>query len=858
VGYNGSGELGVGTTINQPVPVQVLPDGVQTVTASFGNSLILKTDGSLWGMGDNNYGQLGNGTTNYLSPVQVLSGGVQAVAAGAYDVMILKTDGSLWAVGYNNVGQLGDGTTSSRTSPEQILPGGVRAAATSGAFSLIVKTDGSLWAMGDNSVGELGDWSAIQRNSPVKILAGGVQSVAAGYTHSLILETDASLWGNGYNGFGQLGSEPTLFNVGYFPQQILPGGVQAVVGGEEHSLVLMKDGSLWAMGDNTYGQLGDGTTIQRNAPVEVFSGGVQAIGSSGYFSLFLKTDGCLWATGDNRYGQFGDATTTGRTTPEPIAINVLDFSAGFFHSLIVAGGPIGVAPAFTIQPVNQTAAAGGTVTFSATASGLPLPSGRWQLLTHPGPFWTDLGDTLQYIGTTTSTLKITGVTTDMNGFQYRFVTANATGSVTSNPAKLAISTDQVFLRQLFLDVLQRQIDSGGLASFGAALAGGESRAAVLGDLLGSAEYQSRQIEPAIRLYYAALARSPDYAGLQNWSNALRAGALTLAEAGNQFASSTEFLQDYGNLDNTGSVQQLYLNVLGRPADPAGLANWVGELNAGASRGRVLIGFSESPEFQADMANQVEIVRLFYLLEGRMSTASELQGWITALNGDQQTDTLFARARPAGLPDSAYVQAVFQGFLCRDADAGALNTFAVGLAARMVTHDSLVDTALNSTEFSSYVGPVSRLYLAAFNRIPDQPGMINWVNYAKANSLQSVVDTFTASQEFINLYGGLSDTAYVTALYQNVLGRAPDHGGLDYWTGLLVSGTSRGGVLIGFSQSPEGISLFAPTLRTFLSYYAFFNSAPAQSDLTYWNSYLTTLDDQMRNNLLADMAITTGS
>jgi hypothetical protein len=99
---------------------------------------------------------------------------------------------------------------------------------------------------------------------------------------------------------------------------------------------------------------------------------------------------------------------------------------------------------------------------------------------------------------------------------------------------------------------------------------------------------------------------------------------------------------------------------------------------------------------------------------------------------------------------------------------------------------------------------------------------------------------------------------VTALYQNVLGRAPDPAGLANWTGRLASGTSRGGVLIGFSQSTEGIKLFAPTLRTFLSYYAFLNTAPAQSELTYWNNSLTTLDGQMRETLLANRTITNGS
>src|ERR1039458_407683 len=118
-----------------------------------------------------------------------------------------------------------------------------------------------------------------------------------------------------------------------------------------------------------------------------------------------------------------------------------------------------------------------------------------------------------------------GATLALNGDQYRCVATNVAGSVASFRATLTVMglPDQAFLQQLFQDVLGRSIDSGGLASFGAALAGGESRAAVLGGLLTSTEYTNRQTEPAIRLYYAALARCPDYAGLQNWSNALQAG-----------------------------------------------------------------------------------------------------------------------------------------------------------------------------------------------------------------------------------------------------------------------------------------------------------------------------------------------
>ena len=165
-------------------------------------------------------------------------------------------------------------------------------------------------------------------------------------------------------------------------------------------------------------------------------------------------------------------------------------------------------------------------------------------------------------------------------------------TVTKTQTLAVISANYtVFLQQLFPLVLGRQIDPGGLSAYVTAMSNGETRSQVFGDLLGSSEYSALQIEPAIRLYSAALARSPDYTGLQNWSNALHAGVLTLTQAAEQFAGSTEFGLKYGSLDNTGYVQQLYRNVLGREADSSGLADWVGQLNAGASRGTILVGFS---------------------------------------------------------------------------------------------------------------------------------------------------------------------------------------------------------------------------------------------------------------------------
>jgi hypothetical protein len=101
-------------------------------------------------------------------------------------------------------------------------------------------------------------------------------------------------------------------------------------------------------------------------------------------------------------------------------------------------------------------------------------------------------------------------------------------------------------------------------------------------------------------------------------------------------------------------------------------------------------------------------------------------------------------------------------------------------------------------------------------------------------------------------GSLNDTQYVTLLYENVLGREPDPTRLATWTGQLGSGATRGQVLIGFSESQEGIALFAPTVRTFLHYFTFLNATSAQADHDFWKNYLATLTDQLRRTFLDDL------
>ncbi|MBP6733116.1 MAG: fibronectin type III domain-containing protein [Chromatiaceae bacterium] len=143
--------------------------------------MFIASDGSLWAWGDNQFGQLGDGTNTYRStPTPVLTG-VAVLAAGGYHTLALKTDGSLWAWGDNGSGQLGDGTTTNRYTPKQILTG-VAAIAAGNSHTLALKTDGSLWTWGRNLDGQLGDGTTTTRTRPVQLM-GVANDPPAAPTH---------------------------------------------------------------------------------------------------------------------------------------------------------------------------------------------------------------------------------------------------------------------------------------------------------------------------------------------------------------------------------------------------------------------------------------------------------------------------------------------------------------------------------------------------------------------------------------------------------------------------------------------------------------------------------------------------
>ena len=231
-------ETGVAKETDSSAPANILSLGG-------GHTAVVKSDKSLWTWGSNDYGQLGDGTTeDHLYPIKTLND-VQAVSLGTYHSAVIKTDGSLWMWGVNYDGQLGDGTIDYQLNPIKILDD-VQSVSLGAWHSAAIKTDGSLWMWGSNSDGQLGDGTNESRFTPTKIM-DDVQAVSLGPYYSAAIKTDGSLWMWGENYYGQLGIGTTTDQ--WEPKYILnidsekePDVLKDITG---HSLVYAGGSGAW-------------------------------------------------------------------------------------------------------------------------------------------------------------------------------------------------------------------------------------------------------------------------------------------------------------------------------------------------------------------------------------------------------------------------------------------------------------------------------------------------------------------------------------------------------------------------------------------------------------------------------------
>ena len=356
VGQNNEGQLGNGSTIDSSTPVVVpgIADAV-AVAAEFGNSAVLKRDGTVWIWGGSHGPMLGVAlTTNSSIPVGVTGlSNVTAASAGYSHAVALKADGTVWAWGGNNKGALGDGSQVSRPTPSKVQGlSDVVSVAAQYDRSAALKADGTVWTWGGRGQVEFaGDGStSYPYDLEPTMLTGltGIQAIALGRYHTLALKSNGTVWTWGNNASGQLGNGTKIDNM---VPSVVPGltDVVAVAAGGDwiveagrwgggYSVALKKDGSVWAWGDNGFGQLGDGTYNNfSTSPVKVqVIGRVIAIAAGYSHTLALDSDGKLWAWGFNDRGQLGlGAGAKGYvwTVPELVGTGFIELAAGLDHGI---------------------------------------------------------------------------------------------------------------------------------------------------------------------------------------------------------------------------------------------------------------------------------------------------------------------------------------------------------------------------------------------------------------------------------------------------------------------------------------------------------------------------------------------
>jgi alpha-tubulin suppressor-like RCC1 family protein len=311
------------------------------VSCGFEHSLLIKTDGTLWAWGGNLHGEIGNFTDSYCCNTYLvnLDTNWENVRAGYYFSLAKKTDGTLWGWGDNQYHQLSSTNTSTYIyAPTQIGFDSDWLIFSSGQKHVTtIKTDGSLWSWGDNTYGQLGNGTNIAESNPIRVgLDNDWSTVSLGTFYNLALKSNGTLWAWGKNvDYGQLG-DGTNVNKNTPTQIGTDNNWTIISAGNEFAVALKSNGTLWSWGRNGTGQLGDGTYINKNVPTQV---GIEnnwvSISAGAGHVLALKNDGSLWAWGSNNGFKLGDGTNINRLIPTHIGTltSWQTVSAGAGHSM---------------------------------------------------------------------------------------------------------------------------------------------------------------------------------------------------------------------------------------------------------------------------------------------------------------------------------------------------------------------------------------------------------------------------------------------------------------------------------------------------------------------------------------------